>query len=51
MWTYVRVLSHLKEEQAWAADKRFWVICYVLVKGAKEYSCFKFKQYFVCIAV
>ena len=27
----LRVLSHLKEEQAWAADKRFWVICYVLV--------------------
>ena len=46
----VRVLSHLKEKLAWAADKWLWVISTTMlfknsysIKGTKEYNCFKFK--------
>ena len=36
----VRVLSHLKEELAWAVDKWLWIICSIMLfknsKSTKE---------------
>ena len=51
---YVRIWNRLKEELAWATDKRLWVISTIglfkktnystkELKGAKEYSFLKFK--------
>ena len=53
---YVHVLSHLKEELAWAVDKRLWVIStIVLFKNSKSTKELKNKavlnlKNIVCIA-
>ena len=45
----VCLLSHLKEELAWAIDKQFPVITTIMLfkatKELKKTSCFKFKEY------